>query len=168
MLDDRTTTFSWEDDAAAKTEKALALAERMIAWFRDNYEDPAEHTPYCTAEGGYQCELYDAREEIEGHFAADDSVSADEFEEVLDLAVAEIEADGVEEWAGYSTPPQPEGVRLLRAHDHHWGKGQVHRFEADIGKTTCGKKLENCPGDMAWGSEDDITCKACLRLIERR
>ena len=30
MLDDRT-TFSWEDDAAAKTEKALALAQRMIA-----------------------------------------------------------------------------------------------------------------------------------------
>jgi hypothetical protein len=31
--------------------------------------------------------------------------------------------------------------RLLRAHDHYWGKGHVHRFEADIGKTTCGRTL---------------------------
>jgi len=27
----------------------------------------------------------------------------------------------------------------------------VHRFEANIGKTTCGKKLETCPGDRTWG-----------------
>jgi hypothetical protein len=59
-------------------------------------------------------------------------------------------------------------VRLLRAHDHYWGKGHVHRFEADIGKTSCSKTLETCPGDMDWGNEDDINCKACLRMIERQ
>ena len=79
----------------------------------------------------------------------------------------EIEADGTTDWAKVIDDPEPEPAVawLLHAHDHYWGKGHVHRFEADVGKTTCGKTLENCPGDMDWGDEDDITCKACLRLL---
>jgi hypothetical protein len=98
-LDERTTTFSWEDDAAVKTEKAPALAQRMIDWFRDNYEDPAESTRFCSEEGGY---MY------------------------------------------------------------------LCGFVANIGKTACGRKLEACPGDMDWGSEDEVTCKACLNVLKRK
>ena len=28
--------------------------EAMVEWFLDNFEDPAEHTPHESAEGGYQ------------------------------------------------------------------------------------------------------------------
>jgi hypothetical protein len=75
----------------------------------------------------------------------------------------ELEEAGDLEWAKIC-----RDVHLLRAHDHEWGKGHVHRFEADIGKTTCGRKLEACPGDLEWGTADDITCKACLAIIARR
>lgn len=174
MLDERTTTFSWEDDAAAKTEKALALAQRMIDWFRDNYEDPAESTPFCSEEGGYMYLCggpYDAREELGARFAADDGVSVDELDEIINLAVEEIEADGIDEWAKVlpddDLEPDDNVVRLLRAHNHYWGKGHVHRFEANIGKTACGRELEACPGDMDWGSKDEVTCKACLSALKR-
>ena len=39
--------------------------ELMIEWFNQNFEDPAERTPYESAEGGYQWIWggpYDARE----------------------------------------------------------------------------------------------------------
>jgi hypothetical protein len=31
-----------------------AMVEAMVEWFFENFEDPAEHTPYDCAEGGYQ------------------------------------------------------------------------------------------------------------------
>src|SRR5579862_3070597 len=46
--------------------------ELMLQWFHENFEDPAENTPYESAEGGYQwiwggpC---DTREELENKFA---------------------------------------------------------------------------------------------------
>ena len=70
--------------------------EIMIEWFQENYEDPAERTPYETAEGGYQWIWggpYDAREEIEGIFGAFVP------EKLIDRAVEEIESDGQLEWA---------------------------------------------------------------------
>ena len=43
----------------------------MIEWFHHNYDDPAHHTPYISAEGGYQYIWggpHDAREELDGMF----------------------------------------------------------------------------------------------------
>lgn len=70
--------------------------EAMVAWFMENFEDPAEITPYESAEGGYQWiwggphdpaeELYDAF----GDAATDEDVQA---------AADEIRSDGLYEWA---------------------------------------------------------------------
>ncbi len=91
-------TFDWIGEAEAKTERAIALVKQMVAWSLEKYEDPVEHTPYCSAEGGYQCELYDARAEIEGHFSQADGFSEAEWEEILTATVDEVEADGTTDW----------------------------------------------------------------------
>jgi hypothetical protein len=68
--------------------------DAIVDWFFANFEDPAESTPYQSAEGGY---IYiwggpcDAREEIDAMFASID-------EKVIDAAVERIELDGYE-WA---------------------------------------------------------------------
>lgn len=69
--------------------------EVMRSWFFQNFEDPAERTPYESREGGYQWIWggpYDAREELEAEFG--NSVS----ESIIDELVDEIEAQGYE-WA---------------------------------------------------------------------
>ncbi|MBX9823383.1 MAG: hypothetical protein K2Y27_00155 [Xanthobacteraceae bacterium] len=66
----------------------------MLEWFRENFEDPVENTPYESAEGGYQYIWggpYEAREEIENYFS-------EASEELIDEVVDELESDGVE-WA---------------------------------------------------------------------
>ena len=35
-------------------EQASKVIERMTAWFYENYKDPADGVPYCSADGGYQ------------------------------------------------------------------------------------------------------------------
>ncbi len=69
--------------------------EVMETWFRQHYEDPAEHTPYESAEGGYIWIWggpYDAREELESEFA--DIVPSD----VIDELVNKLEGECLE-WA---------------------------------------------------------------------
>jgi DNA-binding transcriptional regulator YbjK len=64
--------------------------EQIVKWFFENFEDPAERTPYETAEGGYIFiwgEVY-AREEIEEKFHKFAS------EAVINDAVEQIEHDG--------------------------------------------------------------------------
>jgi hypothetical protein len=85
--------------------------ELMIAWFHQNFEDPAQSTPYESAEGGYQwiwggpCE---ARDELYSKFG--DIVS----ESLIEEAVKEIESDGIVDWApvhtgdDYDEPERPE------------------------------------------------------------
>lgn len=60
------------------SEDALRVADRetqldvMETWFRQRFEDPAERTPYESAEGGYIWIWggpYDAREELEAEFS---------------------------------------------------------------------------------------------------
>jgi hypothetical protein len=168
------TTFSWALAAGVKTGEATALAERMVEWFLTHYEDPVNNTPYDGGEGGYQYMCggpYYAREELSCEFSDAAGFSVNELEEIIDIAVHEIEhgdldSDGSGRGDCYEWARIIRSAPLLRVHDHQWGKGHVHRLESD--KTACGKKLENCPGDRAWGNEDDITCKACLRLVERR
>ncbi|MCX7378730.1 MAG: hypothetical protein NTY94_18515 [Alphaproteobacteria bacterium] len=68
----------------------------MLEWFRANYEDPAERTPYESREGGYQWIWggpYDAEEEIRGQFEG--LVP----EKIILEIVAEVESDGLLEWA---------------------------------------------------------------------
>lgn len=67
----------------------------MEGWFRENFEDPVERTPYESAEGGYIWIWggpYDAREELEGEFA--DIVP----EDIIDELVVKLEAECYE-WA---------------------------------------------------------------------
>jgi hypothetical protein len=71
------------------------LQEAIIDWFHENYEDPAENTPFESAEGGYQWIWggpYDAREELETYFG--DKVP----EKVLEEVVRRPERNSLE-WA---------------------------------------------------------------------
>jgi hypothetical protein len=85
--------------------------ELMIAWFHQNFEDPAQKTPYESAEGGYQWIWggpYKAREELYSKFG--ELVS----EALIEEAVEEIERDGLTDWApvhigdDYDEPEPPE------------------------------------------------------------
>jgi hypothetical protein len=137
---------------------------------------------------------YDAREEIEAHFAGKHGTfSADEWDAITAAAAAEVEEDGVDVWAKVIDDPEPEPdddpepepdddpepddkdpelnddvVRLLRSHNHYYGVGHVHQFRISLGKTLCGRKLEVCPGDLAWRTAEDINCKTCLNALKRR
>ncbi len=76
--------------------------EAMVAWFHDNFEDPAQETPYDGREGGYQY--------IWGgpHEAADelnDAFDYEQYEAEIEAAVEEIESDGLADWA-------PHGRRI--------------------------------------------------------
>jgi hypothetical protein len=195
MLDDRTLFADWILEAVGKRATAIATVQEMVEWFAKHYEDPAESTPYCSEEGGYMYLCggpYDAREEIEAHFAGKQGAfSADECDAITAAAAAEVEEDGIDVWAKVIDDPEPEPdddpepddndpepddndpelnddvVRLLRTHDHYYGVGHVHQFRISLGKTLCGRKLENCPGDLDWGTADAITCKACLNTLRR-
>ncbi len=70
--------------------------EVMIDWFHANYEDPAERTPYETAEGGYQWIWggpYDAEEEVRETF---EGIAP---ETLIVEVIADIQAHGMYEWA---------------------------------------------------------------------
>ena len=59
--------FGVSRTAFRRMRKAQKL-EMMIEWFHQNYEDPAESTPYESAEGGYIWIWggpYDARDELQ-------------------------------------------------------------------------------------------------------
>jgi hypothetical protein len=161
------TTFDWVAAAEVKADEALTLAKQVIADFLDSYEDADSAEPPFfdgTPESTY-VESWSTRDLVSSYLPADPvSFDAVERGEIIDAVVDELARDHCSQWS--EKPGLPAGAPLLRAYDHQWGEGHVHRFEA--GKTACGKKLENCPGDRAWGHEDDITCKACLRLIGRR
>ena len=83
------------------SEQELSKADRktqldvMEAWFRQHYEDPAERTPYESAEGGYIWIWggpYYAREELESEFAG---IVPDD---VIDELVDKLEQECIE-WA---------------------------------------------------------------------
>lgn len=75
--------------------------DRMRSWFFAKFEDPAQHTPYESAEGGYiwiHGGPYDARDELENEFG--DEARAGAIEDLVDELSNECW-----EWAGV---PQPE------------------------------------------------------------
>ncbi|MBW8300578.1 MAG: hypothetical protein K0M60_13335 [Hydrogenophaga sp.] len=82
-------------------DQRLAKIEEMVEWFHQHFEDPAERTPYESSEGGYQWIWggpHDAREELEAEFGDDVDF------EIIEEAVAEIERDGVVDWAPAESP----------------------------------------------------------------
>ena len=70
--------------------------EMMVDWFHQNFEDPAESTPYESAEGGYIWIWggpYEARDELYSKFG--DLVS----ERLIEEAAQHIERHGIYDWA---------------------------------------------------------------------
>lgn len=54
LLSDFQIGLEHDGDDADDSEDDEAAIETMIAWFHENYEDPANRVPYESAEGGYQ------------------------------------------------------------------------------------------------------------------
>jgi hypothetical protein len=152
---------------------AAAAIKEMAAWFSANY------LPH---EEGYSAEEV-LREKYEERLGAE---FGDDDEEILEAALAEIEEneeDGVEGWISIKEQAEIEAayaadraaddgielsglLPLLRAADHHWGKGHVHLIveDSDPRRTLCGQTPARCPGESFWGMRDEITCKACMRM----
>lgn len=57
-------------------------------------------------------------------------------------------------------------LELLQAHPHQWGEGKVHQIIPATGWTLCGRSPNRCPGTRLTGTQEQITCGACLRKIE--
>jgi hypothetical protein len=77
-------------------------ADAMVEWFRDNFEDPAENTPF--HDGAY---VYIRGEPCDAHEELDEAFSNAASEAAIDLAVEEIEHDG-DEWVPSSNRVGPE------------------------------------------------------------
>lgn len=93
-----TPEIDWTDEDGA--------VEAMVEWFHANFEDPAQETPYETAEGGYQYIWggpYDASEELWDAFS-------DARDELIARAVDEIQSDGLFYWAPTGIRIQPDDV----------------------------------------------------------
>jgi hypothetical protein len=76
----------------------------MVDWFHDNFEDPAQHTPYESAEGGYQYIWggpYDAMDQISNTFL-------DATEEEVEAAIDAIQSDGTFDWAPIDSRIRPD------------------------------------------------------------
>jgi hypothetical protein len=70
--------------------------ELMVAWFHQNYEDPAQRTSFVSAEGGYLWNHggpHDAREQLVDMFGNLAS------EKLIEEVAEEVEAEGITEWA---------------------------------------------------------------------
>jgi hypothetical protein len=140
--------FDWIAEAEAKTDEALAVVKRVVDWFFATYEESSDenNATYddCSDEWEFGCNGYcSTREGLDGYFVAEFATFYDaERAEILDAAVDEIEQGGCRSWTEKASPAN---VPLLRAHDHYWGRGHVHVFHEDEGKTLCGKTRETCP-----------------------
>jgi hypothetical protein len=99
----------------------------MRFWFDQNFEDPAQETPYNGREGGYQYIWggpYDARDELDKEFA--ELVPEKLIEQVAD----EVEQGGISEWAPGRNHPDHE-----RAHEEY-------REEIEAGESAVRPALE--------------------------
>ncbi|KKN53905.1 hypothetical protein LCGC14_0597600 [marine sediment metagenome] len=87
----------------------------MVAWFRENFEDPAQNTPHNSQEGGYQYIWggpYDARDQLSDFSPQIISEFGDEAEvRLIDRAVDGVESEGLSDWA-------PNLGRVDRDHDN--------------------------------------------------
>ncbi len=86
--------FPMSEDSLRDADRETQL-ETMEHWFRENFEDPAERTPYESAEGGYIWIWggpFNARDELDSEFG--DVVP----EDIIDELLAKLEAECYE-WA---------------------------------------------------------------------
>jgi hypothetical protein len=111
--------------------------ELMEEWFHQNFEDPANETPYESREGGYQYIWggpYDAAEELGDKFGG---LVPDH---VIDEVAKRVQSDGLYEWApvdkGDRHDPEPED-----------DTGPFERWEID--------RLADVPG-KEYGSAEDL------------
>lgn len=91
--------FLMSEDALREADRATQL-DVMENWFRQNFEDPAERTPYESREGGYIWIWggpYDARDELHSEF---DGIVPDD---VIDELADDLEGEGWE-WAPTPSP----------------------------------------------------------------
>ena len=75
--------------------------DSLVEWFHQNYEDPVNHLPYISSEGGYQWIFgppCDAREALSENFP-------EEPEEIILAAVKKIESDGIVDWVSLASLP---------------------------------------------------------------
>jgi hypothetical protein len=128
--------------------------ELMIQWFHEHFEDPAENTPYESAEGGYQwiwggpC---DTREELENKFGGIVS------ESLIDEVTKQLDRNGPGEWAPVQKPedwedidwserfdePTPLNLYLDEASPHYGSKEEREaRSKAETALTHLKSSLE--------------------------
>jgi hypothetical protein len=94
--------FETDDDWFASADPELQR-EAMRRWFRSRFWDPANDTPYNSAEGGYlyiHGGPYTAEDELYSRFG---DLCGDE---VIRDAIDDIESDGIEEWAPIHCEPE--------------------------------------------------------------
>jgi hypothetical protein len=93
-------------------ERRSAAIEEMEDWFRENFEDPQNETPYDSETGEYQYIWggpFDASDMIESQFG-------DQYEpKWIEAAVENVTSDGTYDWAPTSAgefyePPEDEGA----------------------------------------------------------
>jgi hypothetical protein len=92
-LDDPSVSWTRSQIKKLPKKKRIGIA---TAWFLQNYEDPANKTPYESREGGYQYIWggpYDAADEIGSEFG--NALSDSEIE----AAVEQVQEDGIYDWA---------------------------------------------------------------------
>jgi hypothetical protein len=118
--------------------------EVIREWFLANFEDPAHHTPYISAEGGYQYIWggpYDARDVMGDVFGEQAS------EDLIEAAVTEIERDGITDWAPTDSrrqPPEDDITDETIADPHSLHARMLRRIEAL--EETLGQLAPHHPG----------------------
>ena len=96
-----TETFDGYTATQFRRMKKADRVEAMVEWFHAHFEDPAERTPYESAEGGYIWIWggpHEATEEIEAEFG-----EVVDFE-LIGKAAEKVQTDGLFDWAPRPKP----------------------------------------------------------------
>lgn len=122
--------FDPDDDWIKSAPRELQI-EAMRRWFCDRYEDPANETPYESAEGGYQFIWggpYDPNDEIQSRFA--DVVEYEVMEELIHNLYMEVG----DEWApidhGYDYDDALSMLVLHRSDPYRMLSERLNQIEA--------------------------------------
>lgn len=100
----------------------------LIDWFHHFYWDPANDLPYESREGGYQWIYggpYEAREVLGDEFGSNVE------HELIELAVEEIESDGLTEWS-----PSPNHRAQEPVHDEEYNDEWIIQSVASLPRDT--------------------------------
>lgn len=109
-----------------REEERQARIDRMVEWFHSNFEDPANRTPYESAEGGYIYIWggpYDALDQIASEFPNED-------QDLIEAAVEEVQSDGIFEWSPVEAPGDYDDEPLIE--EGHDQEPPISDFEEPI------------------------------------